>query len=99
MRTPAKLLRLLFPLLIAALACGGGGVARGEDLLPAVAGLAAKHREETAKLAKAADTAIGFGRNGYIVALDAAEKEATDKKNAEAITAIDAERKVLKIDA
>lgn len=97
MRTPA--LFKLFLLLPAVMAGSAGGVARGADLLPAVAGLAAKHQEETAKLVRTAETAIGFGRNGYVVALDAAEKEATDKRNTEAITAIDAEREVLKIDA
>ncbi len=87
---------LLFPVL---LACGAGAVSRGEDLLPAVAGLAAKQGEETAKLSKAVETALGFARNGYTVALDAAESEATDKKNAEAIKAITAERQALKTDA
>jgi hypothetical protein len=97
MKTPAlfKLL-LLLPVVLAGSA---GGVARGGDFLPAVAGLAAKHREETAKLLTAAETAVGFARNDYVVTLNAAEKEATDKKNGEAITAIDAERRVLKIDA
>ncbi|WP_035614984.1 hypothetical protein [Haloferula sp. BvORR071] len=70
-----------------------------EEWHTAIAPLATKYREEITKLGGTADSAIRFARDAYLVALDGAEKEATDKGNSSAIAIISRERYAAKVDA
>jgi hypothetical protein len=61
--------------------------------------LATKQREESAKFSKKAEDAVRYARDAYLVALDGAETEATNKSNGTAVAAIGAERHAAKVDA
>lgn len=70
-----------------------------EEWHASIASYATKQREESAKLSKKADDAVRYARDAYLVALDGAETEATNKSNGTAVAAIGAERHAAKVDA
>jgi hypothetical protein len=70
-----------------------------EEWHASLAPYATKQREESAKFAKKAEEAVRYARDAYLVALDSAETEATNKSNGTAVAAIGAERHAAKVDA
>jgi len=70
-----------------------------EEWHSSLAPIATKQREESAKFAKKAEEAVRYARDAYLVALDSAETEATNKSNGTAVAAIGAERHAAKVDA
>lgn len=70
-----------------------------EEWHASLAPLATKYREESAKLSTKGDSAVRYARDAYLVALDGAETEATNKSNGTAVAAIGAERAATRQDA
>ncbi len=89
-----KLLSKIGPLFVSLAFC-----CHADEWHSSLAPLATKYHEESAKLAAKGEPALRIARDSYLVALDSAETEATNKSNGTAVAAIGAERAAAKQDA